>query len=87
MVGSRFGMLLNARKAEMEAEKIKTPKPEESRRGFLKKSGKVAAGAAILPIVMSLSADKARACGSGRYSGGGGGGGGTFFRFFRFFRS
>jgi hypothetical protein len=68
----------------MEAEKTKTPMSEESRRGFLKKSGKVAAGAAILPIVMSLSADKARACGSGRYGGGGGHVGG-FFRLVKSF--
>jgi len=70
----------------MKAEQINSLTSDESRRGFLKKSGKVAAGAAILPIVMSLSADKARACGSGRYGGGSTGGGGGFFGFLRMFR-
>ena len=49
----------------MEAETKKVPSRKETRRGFLKTSGKVAAGAAIaLPIVMTLSPDKARAGGS-----------------------
>ncbi|MEN8185370.1 MAG: twin-arginine translocation signal domain-containing protein [Myxococcota bacterium] len=51
---------------QMKDEQVKkSPTSEETRRGFLKKSGKVAAGAAIaLPIVMTLSPDKARAAGS-----------------------
>ena len=49
----------------MEADTKKTPTRKETRREFLKKSGKVAAGAAVaLPIVMTLSPDKARAGGS-----------------------
>jgi hypothetical protein len=54
----------------MEAEAKKVPSRKETRREFLKKSGKVksgkvAAGAAVaLPIVMTLSPDKARAGGS-----------------------
>lgn len=49
----------------MEAETKNVPN-KETRREFLKKSGKVAAGAAVaLPIVMTLSPDKARAWGSG----------------------
>jgi hypothetical protein len=49
----------------VEADTKKTPTRKETRREFLKKSGKVAAGAAVaLPIVMTLSPDKARAGGS-----------------------
>lgn len=49
----------------MNTETKKSPAPKETRRGFLKKSGKVAAGAAVaLPIVMTLGPDKARAGGS-----------------------
>lgn len=52
----------------MEAERIeKSLSREETRRGFLKKSGKTAAGVAVaLPIVMTLRPDQARATGSGR---------------------
>jgi hypothetical protein len=55
----------------MEAE-TKNVETRESRREFLKKSGKVAAGVAVaLPIVMTLSPEKARAGGScGRRFGG-----------------
>ena len=43
----------------------KAPAHKETRREFIKKSGKVAAGAAVaLPIVMTLSPGKARAGGS-----------------------
>lgn len=49
----------------METEISKAPARKETRREFIKKSGKVAAGAAIaLPIVMTLSPNKARAGGS-----------------------
>ena len=49
----------------MDAEIKKAPTSKETRRGFLKTSGKVAAGVAVaLPIVMTLSPDKARAGGS-----------------------
>jgi hypothetical protein len=49
----------------MKDEAKQAPTPKETRRGFLKKSGRVAAGAAVaLPIVMTLSPDKARAEGS-----------------------
>jgi hypothetical protein len=43
----------------------KNAQTRESRREFLKKSVKVAAGVAVaLPVVMTLSPDKARAGGS-----------------------
>lgn len=52
----------------MKAEVEKRQTRKESRREFLKKSGKVAAGTAVaLPIVMTLSPDRARAWGSGGY--------------------
>jgi hypothetical protein len=49
----------------MQAKTEKAPTQKETRREFIKKSGKVAAGAAVaLPIVMTLSPGKARAAGS-----------------------
>ena len=57
----------------MQADTKKVPSRKENRREFLKTSGKVAAGAAVaLPIVMTLSPDKAKAAGScgARFMGG-----------------